>query len=249
MPYIHRDVIVTFVDTLLNDAHFGCSSVQGSRPKPTLLREGQDHAKKLNRSQFVLERQASRTSSVCLLHTFPFISYGKMTRLFRINAAILAISSVAFGFTSLTPSSSNRFAVRSPQPLHMSLSSSFDEWELPEELPERDETSLLEAPEKPGIDFLTGDDLQLLRQQVLQLRAELHDARATGDAFRILKLQRSILKAEHLDAEFVYKVSQERMEAAEAKGRWIEAEQYGVEAMKARQALPQFNLEGLWVGK
>jgi len=107
----------------------------------------------------------------------------------------------------------------------------------------------LEAPEKPVIEFVTGDDLQLLRQEVLQLRAELHDARATGDSFRILELQRAILKADQLDAEFVYKVSQERMEAAEAQGRWIEAEQYGVEAMKARQALPQFNLEGLWVGK
>lgn len=176
-----------------------------------------------------------------------------MTRLFRIHASVLAISSVASAFTSLTVSSSLRstFAsVRQPQPLHMSLSSSFGDWDLPEEIPNgHEDTSLLEAPpvEKPK--FANGDDLQRLRRTVLGLRAELHDAKASQDSARILELQRSIVRAQQLDAEFVYSVSLERMESAETRGQWVEADKYRRDAAEARKALPQFNLEGLWVGK
>lgn len=173
-----------------------------------------------------------------------------MTRLFQIHASILAISSVASAFTSLTVSSSLHSVVRRPQPLHMSLSSSFGDWDLPEEIPNgHEDTSLLEALpfEKPK--FANGDDLQRLRRTVLGLRAELHDAKAIRDSARILELQRLIVRAQQLDAEFVYSVALERMENAEARGQWTEADKYRREAAEARKALPQFNLEGLWVGK
>jgi hypothetical protein len=174
-----------------------------------------------------------------------------MTRLFNINAAILAMSTAGSAFTSLTPPSSSHsvFTGRSFQPLHMSLSHTFGDWELPDETPDGgDDTSLMESPLEV-IKFFHGDDLQRLRIQVLELRAELYDAKAINDAARVLELQHSIVKAQQHDAEFVYSVSLERMEAAEARGRWVEAEKFRVDAMEARQALPQFNLDGLWVGK
>ena len=173
-----------------------------------------------------------------------------MTRLFHINVAILAISSAVSAFTSLTPPSSSLsvFTGRTPQPLHVSLSHTGD-WELPDETPDGgDDTSLMESPPEI-IHFVQGDDLQRLRIQILELRAELYDAKATNDAARVLELQHSIVKAQQHDAEFVYSVSLERMEAAEARGRWAEAEKFRLDAVEARQALPQFNLEGLWVGK
>lgn len=130
----------------------------------------------------------------------------------------------------------------------MSLSHTGD-WELPDETPDGgDDTSLMESPPEI-ISFVQGDDLQRLRIQVLELRAELYDAKAANDAARVLELQHSIVKAQQHDAEFVYSVSLERMEAAEARGRWVEAEKFRLDAIEARQSLPQFNLEGLWVGK
>ena len=47
----------------------------------------------------------------------------------------------------------------------------------------------------------------------------------------------------------MYQVSLERMEAATRAGLTEEAEIYRAEAKEARSALPQFQLEGLWVGK
>ena len=174
-----------------------------------------------------------------------------MTRLFSINAAILAMSSTGSAFTSLTQTSTSHsiFAGRGLQPLHMSLAHSHGAWDLPDEIPDGyDDTSLMEAPQE-RIKFVHGDDLQRLRRHVLELRAELYDANASQDAARILELQHSIVKAQQQDAEFVYSVSLERMETAEARGRWAEADKFRLEAMEARQVLPQFNLEGLWVGK
>ena len=132
----------------------------------------------------------------------------------------------------------------------MSLSSSFGDGDVPEEIPNgHEDTSLLEAPPVGKPKFANGDDLQRVRRHVLGLRAELYDAKASQDSARILELQRSIVKAQQLDAEFVYSISLERMETAEARGRWVEADKYRAEAAEARKALPQFNLEGLWVGK
>lgn len=97
--------------------------------------------------------------------------------------------------------------------------------------------------------FLSGDDLQQLRKQVYDLRQELDEARQRGATTRVHELERTILKAQQLDAEFIYQVALERMEAASQAGLHMEAEKYRKEAHNARKALPQFNLDGLWVGK
>jgi len=63
------------------------------------------------------------------------------------------------------------------------------------------------------------------------------------------------MKTQQVDAEFVYEystvyaVSLERLQLAQRDGNFREASFHRQRAMEARAALPQFNLEGLWVGK
>jgi hypothetical protein len=97
--------------------------------------------------------------------------------------------------------------------------------------------------------FVQGDDLHKLRQQTLELRSELHYARAINNEQRIRQLSRQILDAQRQDAEFMYQVALERLQTASLAGLHEVADEYRVEAELARSALPQFQLEGLWIGK
>jgi len=112
--------------------------------------------------------------------------------------------------------------------------------------------------------FVIGDELHKLRRQVLGLREQLEEARrieSDGDGDvdvdvdagsrkkRVREIERAIINAQGMDAEFVYQVSLERMESARDSGLHEEAERFKREAMAARSVLPQFNLDGLWVGK
>lgn len=113
--------------------------------------------------------------------------------------------------------------------------------------------------------FVTGDDLHRLRHQVLAMRLELQEAQRYGinddDEYglsadpsslssvrKVQELERAILRTQQVDAEFVYTLSLQRKELAERDGH-LDAERYHDMAMEARAALPQFGLEGLWVGK
>jgi hypothetical protein len=97
--------------------------------------------------------------------------------------------------------------------------------------------------------FATGDDLHRLRHHVMAMRLELQEARRNDAQQRVHELERAIMKTQQVDAEFVYTVSLERRELALQEGKLVEAETYSIRAMEARAALPQFQLEGLWVGK
>ncbi len=97
--------------------------------------------------------------------------------------------------------------------------------------------------------FVTGDDLHRLRHQVLAMRLELQEARRSDDSDRVRDLERAIMKTQQVDAEFVYTVSLERQELAHQAGDMLAAQRFHEKAMEARAALPQFQLEGLWVGK
>lgn len=97
--------------------------------------------------------------------------------------------------------------------------------------------------------FVTGDELHSLRQRVGTLRAELALARKKFLRRRAQELEGAILKAQQMDAEFIYSVALDRMEAAQQWGQVSQAAYYRRQALEARSALPQFNLEGLWVGK
>lgn len=147
--------------------------------------------------------------------------------------------------------------------LHMKHTRHYDEWELPDDIPEKrsspEATNPLEMSETRrlrlerevalGTKFVTGDDIYRLREQAMSLGEDLKQARMLGAIQRVHELERAILKVQQVDAEFVYVVNLERMKRAEPDGRTEEAEQYRQGAMEARNALPQFNLDGLWVGK
>lgn len=143
-----------------------------------------------------------------------------------------------------------------------------DEWELPEEVQtssssspllssassseqQMSETRRLRLEKEQALSqkFVTGDDLYRLREHAMNLRQELKQARQLGATHRVHELERAILKVQQVDAEFVYAVNMERMETAKQEGRDEEAEQFQEYAMEARSALPQFGLDGLWVGK
>lgn len=156
---------------------------------------------------------------------------------------------------------------RSSQPLLMSLTDTGNAFELPDEVPDDNKNknrglssqedmpmSLARhtrlAQERESADrFVTGDDLYELRNQVMELRLELSEARIVNDVVLALELERTILQAQQVDAEFIYTVAMERMEAAQQAGLKEEAAVYRAEADMAKNALPQFQLDGLWVGK
>lgn len=160
--------------------------------------------------------------------------------------------------TAFITSSSRRTAfVRSAARtlLQMSSSSSAtthqDDWELPEENPQEsaDNTPIQRRRPQKASKFVTGDELHVLRQQAMDLRQELMQARRRSVTRRVQELERSILQVQSVDAEFVYAVTLEKMQAAQLAGKMDEVELHRQAAMEAREALPQFQMEGLWVGK
>ena len=107
----------------------------------------------------------------------------------------------------------------------------------------------IEAEEEAMSRFAHGDELIQLRKDVESMRVDLLDARSTGDVARMNSLKVEITKAGSKDAEFIYELAMQRMLLAEREGLAQETERYRQEALAARSVLPQFNLEGLWVGK
>lgn len=154
----------------------------------------------------------------------------------------IALPLVAEGFTVVPDPRSISSSLQMNSVFHHRFESSPDEGRGLFRKPSEDD-DLSESP------YLEGDELYRLRQQVLQMRSSLQEARALQDTNRIQRLSRAILTAQQLDAEFMYEVSVERTKAAAQASLLEEAERYRQEAEAARAALPQFQLEGLWVGK
>ena len=94
--------------------------------------------------------------------------------------------------------------------------------------------------------FLHGDELIELRKYMTNLELDLQYAREKDDKNRIKDLTQALHESKNLDAEYVYLYS---MEMADAAGSEEEVDEWKKEALEARQCLPQFNLQGLWVGK
>jgi Cyclin D1 binding domain len=115
--------------------------------------------------------------------------------------------------------------------------------------PPRTTTSRLFArrSEESAVRFLQGDDLYTLRQTVLSLRQEYEALPKTSE--RRQKVQQAIFAAQQADAEFIYESSCKARDKAKKLGMHKEAAHYAQEAWNARSALPQYQLEGLWVGK
>ena len=181
----------------------------------------------------------------------------------RLSSIVLlsALSILSVTAFTVMPLSNDRSSLRLDNPLKMTTTSSTPDFDFNNNDEQQDlsrqSSSSSSAANEGGSrrresvqeqTFVTGDELHRLRHEVLAMRLELQEARRSSSMERQVKeLERSILKAQQVDAEFVYMVSLERMEAAEHEGEQLQLLE--AQAMEARSALPQFNLEGLWVGK
>ena len=70
-----------------------------------------------------------------------------------------------------------------------------------------------------------------------------------GESPGVKAIETMLRRSQAKDAAHVYRVTTQAARVAERMGRWEEAERYTVESERAKKMLPQFNLEGLWVGK
>lgn len=92
-----------------------------------------------------------------------------------------------------------------------------------------------------------GDELWDHRAAIERLTAKLMNAMGNGDTEDFIRDE--LRRLEQRDPGIVYKVKLEAMIEAEEEGRMEDAQKHKEAAMAARSCLPQFNLEGLWVGK
>jgi hypothetical protein len=89
-----------------------------------------------------------------------------------------------------------------------------------------------------------------LRDEISRLEGDVRAAIEAGVSDVAVAVIRGMLEdARSRDPEHVYAVASERARVAERMGRMHASEGYGEEGRRARRMLPQFNLEGLWVGK
>ena len=103
--------------------------------------------------------------------------------------------------------------------------------------------------------FATGEELKNLRLDLESLRHNLQWAEALKDEVRIESLQKAIKNGENRDPDFMYKkplklIAQAKtMNDASSEEKSAFFEKWATVAAAARACLPQFNLDGLWVGK
>mmetsp|Transcript_52940 Transcript_52940/g.128407 ORF Transcript_52940/g.128407 Transcript_52940/m.128407 type:complete len:442 (-) Transcript_52940:141-1466(-) len=94
-----------------------------------------------------------------------------------------------------------------------------------------------------------GESLWELRKLQQKLSHKLIKAINTGLRDRESEIREQLREAEKQDPEIVYKMELLRMRQAKSEGRDDDAREHGEKAFAARSCLPQFGLEGLWVGK
>lgn len=96
-----------------------------------------------------------------------------------------------------------------------------------------------------------GNDLWNLRSTMKRLRAMLVDAVTIsgGNREHEIDIRKRLRKLQEQDPEIMYRMQMAKGLAAQRDGRMEDAEQYIRKALAARSCLPQYNLEGLWVGK
>lgn len=107
--------------------------------------------------------------------------------------------------------------------------------------------------------FASGDELFELRQRIATLHSDIVNLRAeqldgladerTGTDRRIVAYEKEMLALNGRDPEFIYAVSSELMEKAQADGDEELIAKYKIQMEEARLCIPQLNMHGLWVGK
>jgi hypothetical protein len=95
----------------------------------------------------------------------------------------------------------------------------------------------------------SGDKLWDLRLKLDKLSHRLLDAIYEEDPVAEARTRKKLHKLEQQDPELVYKLELMEMKDAAQEGRDEDAAQHRAKALAARSCLPQFNLDGLWIGK
>mmetsp|Transcript_24344 Transcript_24344/g.50031 ORF Transcript_24344/g.50031 Transcript_24344/m.50031 type:complete len:429 (+) Transcript_24344:353-1639(+) len=89
-----------------------------------------------------------------------------------------------------------------------------------------------------------------LLDEISRLEADLSAGREAGISSEAEQAVKALLRRKQAkDPEYVYRITSGAARAAERLGREEEARRFREESARARRFLPQFNLEGLWVGK
>ncbi|KAL3918221.1 MAG: hypothetical protein SGILL_004340 [Bacillariaceae sp.] len=108
----------------------------------------------------------------------------------------------------------------------------------------------IQQEERNGERFVKfGDDLWALRQLMNKLSRKLLKAINVGLRDEEITIREQLRQAEQQDPEVVYKMEMEQLKSAKMEGLEQDAMRHSRNAYAARSCLPQFNLEGLWVGK
>lgn len=94
-----------------------------------------------------------------------------------------------------------------------------------------------------------GDDLWTLRRVMTKLSHKLVSAINAGLRDREAEIREQLRLLELQDPELVYRLELEALHDAKREGRDKDARKHGRNAYDARSCLPQYNLDGLWVGK
>ena len=102
--------------------------------------------------------------------------------------------------------------------------------------------------------FATGEELRNLKSDLESLRHNLQWAEALRDETRIESLRKAIKNGENRDPDLMYvkalkMVKQAKQMDCSEEEKEVLVEKWVNVAASARESLPQFNLEGLWVGK
>mmetsp|Transcript_6978 Transcript_6978/g.14293 ORF Transcript_6978/g.14293 Transcript_6978/m.14293 type:complete len:407 (+) Transcript_6978:400-1620(+) len=108
----------------------------------------------------------------------------------------------------------------------------------------------LEEDDRVRSQFVSfGDELWDLRNEADELSIKLLNAISEGKDTKEQETREKLRQAEQKDPELVYMLEITGHEEAKKDGRTIDSQMHYDRAMEARNCLPQFNLEGLWVGK
>ncbi len=94
-----------------------------------------------------------------------------------------------------------------------------------------------------------GDELWNLRDSIQELSSRLMGAMHNGDTRQEQRIRDKLFRTKQRDPELVYRLALQASDVAQRNGQTNEAELHMSRATAARCCLPQFNLEGLWVGK
>jgi hypothetical protein len=94
-----------------------------------------------------------------------------------------------------------------------------------------------------------GDDLWNMRDFMGTLSRKLLKSINEGNRDKEEEIREELRQVEHQDPDLVYRVELEKLHKASSEGRENDARRHSMIASAARSNLPQFNLDGLWVGK